>query len=185
MLQSLSVLCIISGMKIDKNEVLRYLKAKPDENTLNLIEKCSKELLQAVKPKTIIKEFTLGHNPLSIEGIPLKGKSIAKFLDGYSTCYLLGATLGIEADTLILKAQATDMARAVVLDACATDLIEKVCDNAVSKRRFSAGYGDLPIEFQSDIFRLLDIERKIGVYLTDAYLLTPTKSVTAIIGGKK
>ena len=128
MLQSLSVLCIISGMKIDKNEVLRYLKAKPDENTLNLIEKCSKELLQAVNPKTIIKEFTLGHNPLSIEGIPLKGKSIAKFLDGYSTCYLLGATLGIEADTLILKAQATDMARAVVLDACATDLIEKVCD---------------------------------------------------------
>lgn len=172
-------------MKIDKNEVLRYLKAKPDENTLKLIEECSDELLKVAKPKTVIKEFALTNNPLAIEGIPLVGKSIEKFLDGYSTCYLLGATLGIEVDALILKAQATDMAKAVVLDACATDLIEKVCDSISLKRRFSAGYGDFPIDFQKDIFRLLDINRKIGVCLTSSYLLTPTKSVTAIIGGKR
>ncbi len=171
-------------MNIDKNEVLRYLKAKPDENILNLIEDCSACLLKVARPKTVYKEFSLTHNPLLIGGIAFKGKDIEKFLSGYSTCYLLGATLGIEVDTLILKAQATDMARAVVLDACATDLIEKVCDT-FGKRRFSAGYGDLPIAQQTDIFRLLDIERKIGVCLTDSYLLTPTKSVTAIIGGKQ
>ncbi len=171
-------------MKIDKNEVLRYLKAKPDESIIKLIDDCGDELLSIAKPKTVLKEFTLTHNPLCIEGIQLKGKSIAKFLDGYATCSLLGATLGVEVDALILKAQATDMARAVVLDACATDLIEKVCDSVSGKLRFSAGYGDFPIEFQKDMVRLLDIERKIGVYLTDSYLLTPTKSVTAIVRGK-
>ena len=48
--------------------------------------------------------------------------------------------------------------------------------------RFSPGYGDLSLEHQKDWFRLLDITKQIGVELTDSLLMTPSKSVTAIIG---
>lgn len=50
------------------------------------------------------------------------------------------------------------------------------------KPRFSAGYGDLPLEVQKDIFRVLDCPRKIGLTLNDSLLMSPTKSVTAIVG---
>ena len=48
--------------------------------------------------------------------------------------------------------------------------------------RVSAGYGDIPLEMQRDIFAALDCPRKIGLTLNESLLMSPTKSVTAIIG---
>ena len=48
--------------------------------------------------------------------------------------------------------------------------------------RFSPGYGDLPLELQKDVFRVLDCPRKIGLSLNESLLMSPSKSVTAIIG---
>ena len=50
------------------------------------------------------------------------------------------------------------------------------------KPRFSPGYGDLSLEMQRDIFRVLDCPRKIGLTLNESLLMSPSKSVTAIIG---
>ena len=70
-------------------------------------------------------------------------------------------------------------------------MIENVCDlfnkkingeYQYTKSRFSPGYGDLPIEFQRDIFSVLNLNKNIGVYLTEGMQMTPSKSVTAIIG---
>ena len=187
--------------KIDKTEVLRYLgiKGNPDPQTERLIEKCAKELCSAIRPKYTSHCFDLlydGKNYSLMDcNTILSGETADSRLHGCSYCYVMAATLGHEADTLIRKAQVTDMARAVVYDACATDLIEKVCDCAeaeisslakskglYARQRFSPGYGDLPLSLQKDISRLLDTGRKIGVTLTDELLLLPTKSVTAFIG---
>ena len=51
----------------------------------------------------------------------------------------------------------------------------------LTKRRFSPGYGDLDLQNQVILFKLLDIE-KLGVKLTDDFLMTPEKTVTAIAG---
>ena len=48
--------------------------------------------------------------------------------------------------------------------------------------RFSPGYGDYPIELQKSFLHILDAPRKIGLTANDSFLLTPVKSVTAIIG---
>ena len=90
------------------------------------------------------------------------------------------------------------MARAVVLQACAAAELEEYCDEQQKKisteleksglylrPRFSPGYGDFPIEFQEPIMRMLDCAKKIGLTMTDSYMMSPTKSVTAIIGIKK
>jgi cobalamin-dependent methionine synthase I len=50
--------------------------------------------------------------------------------------------------------------------------------------RFSPGYGDFDIAYQKDILNLLNSSR-IGLTLTEGYMLTPTKSVTAVIGFSK
>ena len=41
---------------------------------------------------------------------------------------------------------------------------------------------DMPIEFQAQMTSLLDTSRQIGLSLTDSYILTPRKSVTALVG---
>ena len=38
------------------------------------------------------------------------------------------------------------------------------------------------LRYQKDIFSVLDCQRKIGLTLNDSMLMSPTKSVTAIIG---
>ena len=48
--------------------------------------------------------------------------------------------------------------------------------------RFSPGYGDLPIEIQGEFLQVLDAPKRIGLYATANNILTPRKSVTAVIG---
>ena len=48
--------------------------------------------------------------------------------------------------------------------------------------RFSPGYGDFPLTAQRDIFAILDCPKRIGLSLNQSLLLSPTKSVTAVIG---
>ena len=81
------------------------------------------------------------------------------------------------------------------LQALGSERVEALCDEfekdikkelggegVFFRPRFSPGYGDLPLEFQKDIFRLLECPRRIGISLGESLLMTPSKSVTAIIG---
>ena len=81
----------------------------------------------------------------------------------------------------------------MILDACGSALVESGCDAAeleLSKNfpdyyftdRFSPGYGDLPLNSQKNICDLLNGARRLGVQVTESYLLNPSKSVTAVIG---
>ena len=85
------------------------------------------------------------------------------------------------------------MAEALATDALCSAAIEQVCDKAeheifqVQKYefrtwRFSAGYGDLPISLQKSLTEYLNAQRRIGLTVTDNFLMIPRKSVTAIIG---
>ena len=46
---------------------------------------------------------------------------------------MFGATLGIGVDQLIRRTSLTDMAKAVVLQACAAALLEEYCDECQEK----------------------------------------------------
>ena len=48
--------------------------------------------------------------------------------------------------------------------------------------RFSPGYGDLPLEIQKDLCRMLNASRRIGLTVSESMLMVPCKSVTAVIG---
>lgn len=100
----------------------------------------------------------------------------------------------------IMQVIASDIAganitRGVVLDATASEVVDAALSwitayfnqvllrqgRVVTRKRFSAGYGDLALATQRELYRLLQLER-IGVELTESCILIPEKSVSAIAG---
>ena len=129
------------------------------------------------------------------DALPLSGNDIRRHLDGCDRMAVLCATLGAAVDREIRRTGHRSMLDALALDAAAGDAIEKVCDTAEDEirmqfgqdgyfvtGRFSPGYGDLPIDLQRDLLALCDAPRRIGLSATPSNLLTPGKSVTALLG---
>ena len=180
---------MINITRVNREEALRYLggAGEPDSRMLALLDEAEDGLLKAAKPKYLCKIVELPCEWL------LRGGDIKKHLGGCEKAAVICATLGAEVDRLIRVSQISDMPRAVVLDALAGAMIEQVCcevDRILSEKlpesfftyRFSPGNGDYPIEMQREYLRFLDAPRKIGLGMTESFLLTPTKSVTAVAG---
>lgn len=105
---------------------------------------------------------------------------------------LFCATAGHEVDRRIARYAYSSPAKAAVLDAAAGALTEALCDALVATvvreyapgepcRRFSPGYGALPLDAQQQIFEILELSR-IGIGINSSLLLSPAKTVTAIVG---
>lgn len=186
--------------KINREEALRYLGIQghtPDKRTLALVEQCEEELLAAARPRYVYRGFTVrdaqGGIGFAECGLILPGEDIKAHLAGCEKAVLMCMTIGAGVDRLIRKAQVEDMARAVVLDSLASAAVEQVCDKVealVSRDfpayhktwRYSPGYGDMPISVQNELLSVLDAQRKAGVCTNASCMLTPIKSVTAVIG---
>ena len=122
----------------------------------------------------------------------LHSAKLAKCLSGCERAVVFCATVGFEYDRLINAATRLSPARALMISALGSERAEALCDSfcaeleeELSARltpRFSPGYGDLSLDVQRDIFALLEPTKRIGVTLSDQMIMTPTKSVTAIVG---
>ncbi len=182
-------------------EAIRYLgygKHAADEQTLAMISESFRSLESAASPKSIYRIFELeqkGEEHFQIAGVEMKSRSLGRNLKGCDKIILFGATLGTGVDRLITRTSLTDMAKAVVLQACAAAMLEEYCDGCQEKigkeleregrylrPRFSPGYGDFDICYQKPLMRMLDCAKTIGLTMTESYMMTPTKSVTAVIG---
>lgn len=182
-------------------EAIRYLgygKHAVDEKTLALISDSFRNLEAHAGRKSIYRIFDLSRisdKGFTIGNIEIHSKSLGRNLKGCKKVVLFGATLGAEADRMISRASLTGMAGAVVLQACSVAFLEEYCDNCQAeigrklaveglflRPRFSPGYGDFDIVYQAPLMRMLDCAKTIGLTMTDSYMMTPTKSVTAIIG---
>ncbi len=181
-------------------EAVRYLGYgghAVDEQTLALIEDSFIELEEAAKKRIIYRIFDVSQEEgrLLIGNMDIASRNLSKNLRDCKEAILLGATLGIGVDMLLKRYSLTDMSRVVVLQAAAAAMLEEFLDQWQSRMRvefensgqylrprFSPGYGDFDIRHQDQILRMLDADRRIGLTMTDSYMLTPTKSVTAVIG---
>jgi len=140
---------------------------------------------------------TEGSNPEGSqpETIRIASASLRRFLSSSSKALIMGITAGSAITELIDRYQSENMTKAVILDAASGEIVDAGLDYIVSllnreltresgrllSKRFSPGYGDLTLNAQGDFFRLLDME-KLGVTLTDSFILKPRKSVIAITG---
>lgn len=181
----------LSGLS--RSEAKRYLggaKITLDEKMISLFDSCEKEVIERANPKYLYKIIDLPNDEITA------GEDIKNHLSGCEKAALICATLGADIDRMIRVSQISDMSRAVVLDSFSSVAIEQVCrklDDILAEKypeynftfRFSPGYGDYPIELQKYFLSELDAPRKIGLGTNENYLLTPTKSVTAIAGMSK
>ena len=184
---------------VNQREILRYIGAKDASVSTELdgmIRECLAEAEKKLTYKVLYGEFELKvGKSIMLADIEINSESLKKNLSGCDSAFLFAASVGIEIDRLIARYSAISPARALVFDGIGAERIESLCDafcremaenkareGYVLRPRFSAGYGDFGIEVQKDIFRLLDCPRKIGLSLTDSMLMSPSKSVTAVIG---
>jgi len=182
--------------EIRREEALRYMgiRGTPDGLFARDLERCEETLRDAARPRTVWKLFDLEEDG-TLRGTSFRpmGQDIRRHLSGAGQVILMAVTLGTETEALIRRAQSVCMPDAMMLDALASAAVESVCDGLCRElarelaprrltSRFSPGYGDFPLEQQSELCAVLDVTRRLGITLTPGGLMIPQKSVTAVIG---
>ena len=182
---------------VDRTEILRYARAGSGNAEISaLLDGVLEEAAPTITYRAVyrvlpvaIAEGTVALGPLSFPS-----RSLADCLGNAKRVILVAATLGTGLDRLLLRYGRLSPARALLLQAFGTERIEALLDllgTELTKaygaltRRFSPGYGDLPLSLQRDILPLLDCERRLGITLGNSLLMSPSKSVTAVIGIKE
>ena len=188
---------------------LGYKKVSPPEKDVQtLIADCAQEMHSVLMPKSVFEIFPLelgesggNDNPANAESsrisfadVSFESVDLMRNLKGCSQVALFAATLGPQVDALIRRYERLDTVKAAILQSTGAmfaevlvgqvnDEIKKIAaaSGKKCKPRYSPGYGDVPLQFQKEFFRLLPCT-KIGLTLMDTLIMSPEKSVTAFVG---
>ena len=189
----------LGEIPFDEKEILRYamlpsFAPKPEELPL---QECLKAAKGAAQCRAVWRRYLLVRDgdTLDLGFAKTDSRDLKKHLEGCDEILLFACTAGAETDRRIARAKLLSPARGLLMHAIGAQQVEGGCDRLCARLaqqfpdrqltdRFSPGYGDLTLEMQCDVMAALDCGRTIGITLTDSLLMTPSKSVTAIIGMK-
>lgn len=186
-------------MRFREEEALRYLGAKgaPDARTLALLRAAADELEACAAPRyaALRVPVEIAGARVTLQAFTADSPALAARLSGCREAYLFAATLGAQVDRAMARLSRTEVARAFALQACAASALECFSDDVCAalaaecapkglflRSRFSPGYGGFSIEHQTDLLCALQADRRLGLAETDSHMLTPLKSITAVIG---
>ena len=198
----------ISSFEIDsvsRSEVLRYLGYAGQEYSTELDDALSREIDRALAistPKGTGQIFEVERMDPAIPRVVLKdtalvldGEDMQKHLAGAKEVGVFAVTLGMANERELRRLSLPDRLSHVLFDAASVALVERAADAAEAEMvrraaeeglfcnwRFSPGYGDLPLETQPTLLAALNAQRLLGIALSPSLLMTPTKSVTALVG---
>ena len=180
---------------ICEKEILRYAGCKDsDEEFLQFLRACVEEVRGKLSYKVCFQELpvNIAENTCDFGCMKVQSHNLAQNLKGTQSVILFAATIGVEIDRLITKYGKVSPSKALMFQAIGAERIEALCDafcediksekQMATRPRFSPGYGDVPLETQKDMFRILECSKKIGLSLNDSLLMSPSKSVTAFVG---
>lgn len=180
---------------ICEKEILRYAGGtEVNSKTLELVRECINEIRPKLAYKVCYHKFNVKicGEVCDFGAFSLNSRRLALNLQGCKSVIIFAATIGVEIDRVISKYGRISPAKALMLQGVGAERIEALCDafcadiakeyNLFAKPRFSPGYADLSLDTQKDIFSVLSPEKHIGLFLTDSMLMSPSKSVTAIVG---
>ncbi len=180
-------------------EALRYLGVKGEgEELFSVLEEVRAECEGVLSPAVCYTEVAVerAENVLFLNGEQVAGSALYRRLEGCKRAVLFAATVGVGIDRLLVKYGQTDSFRCALVQAIGTVYAESLCDEfcalLAEKKppftplpRFSPGYGDCPLTVQTQIFKWLCPQTRIGLTLNGSLLMSPSKSVTAIVGLKE
>lgn len=170
-----------------------------EENLDELIDICRNEVRSLSDTKYLYEYFNIEHIEEGIKiynsDIVFTGNDLKNHLKGCDSIAIIAVTAGGNIEKHIKLTERISLTKALIMDACATTLVEEICDeieeainiDALNKKlritgRYSPGYGDLPLDAQKDVISLVNCSKRIGLNLSAHNILFPRKSVTAIVG---
>ncbi len=184
--------------QLNKKEILRYMGCKESSaEVLALVEDCIDELAPKLTYKVCYRSFDIevSTDIADLSFMTTNSKDLIKNLSDCKKIVLFAATIGLEPDRLIARYGRTSPSKALCFQAIGAERIESLCnafndeitkdclaEGLFTRPRFSPGYGDFSLESQKSIFDVLDCNRKIGLSLNESLLMSPSKSVSALIG---
>ena len=171
------------------------------DRTARLIEEVMSGGRPLLRPRVVYGVFD-AETPeadVSVVGGALRARSrsLHERLRGCRRALLFAATIGAEVETwcqdLMRQGQ---MTRGLLADAYASSAaialgleVETIAARALAEeglgatKRYAPGYGDWSLESQAPLHALLDASR-IGITLTEDFLMLPAKSISGVIGGR-
>ena len=179
---------------IDKNEAAVRLKI-PRSYTDETITRCEENLRRVLNCKYAYTKVSVqikSDNICDLGFGDIESRDLVNALDGCKQAYILGVTIGVGADRLISRLALTSPAESFITDALASAAAESLCDYADNLLRgegekpfrYAPGYGDMPLSYQPAVLDALNADYTLGITLNNSLLMTPMKSITAIMGIK-
>ncbi|MEG2813912.1 MAG: methionine synthase [Oscillospiraceae bacterium] len=186
--------------KIDKSLVLKYLgyedniTIKDDINSI--LDECIEIIEKSSKPAFLYSYFDIKRKVSGTTvcgtSLVLKGKSIYNHLNNCNKVAILCLTLSNEIDKIITQSK-FDVLRQLFLDMSASVYVEQLCEKVFNTiknenkdlfatNRYGVGYGDFPLSQQEEVLTVINAQKRLGVMTTNEGILTPRKSITAVIG---
>ena len=159
------------------------------------VDECFAEIKKVVSCKfsaVRTKVNYLGENYLDCGFGKFKSSTLIKNLQGCNEVFIYATTLGMGVDRMLNQLSLVSPGKYFIVDALASAMAEAAADKAeelvkgnnICRPRFSPGFGDLSLEVQPKILNLLNAQRLLGITTNKAFLMSPGKSVTAIMGIK-
>ena len=180
----------------NKREIMRYARSSDVDELSAALDDCIAMSLGVLNYNVLFCElkFTIIGDVCDFGAFSVKSLSLSKNLSDAKRVFLFLASVGHGIDRLINRYSRTSPLKALLFDAIGTERVEALADEFcafISKRfsmtalpRFSAGYGDVALSVQKDVFELLKPEKQMGAFLSDSFIMSPSKSVTAFVGLK-
>ena len=179
-------------IKINKNELAQRLKASRDFEH-SAVDLCVEEFNKVVDYRyayICVPVDFVGENICDLGFGNIESVNLCNVLKGCSEAFVIAVTTGIGVDRLLNKFSVTSASKHFITDAVASAAAESFCDymddmlrkNPEKPHRFSPGYGDLPLEIQPKLLDMLNASKNIGITINSSLLMTPVKSITAIMG---
>ncbi|MFR9503144.1 MAG: vitamin B12 dependent-methionine synthase activation domain-containing protein [Rikenellaceae bacterium] len=178
----------VSALTPSREEILRTMgivNSEPDEVTRTLIDDMMAELRGCIQAR-FAYHFT--------ESVDFTyGKIIRDCLKDADRYVVVVATIGQEVDDLLHEYQKTDIVKAFVADAIASEMAEATIRKAAEyiegileegekmSNSYSPGYCGWLLKEQRKLFAYFQPEIPCGVVLNDSCLMLPIKSVSALM----
>ena len=177
---------------INRNELAERLHT--DRNfTAPLLEHCQQRLQQVIRYRCACIRTSVDLSTANIcdfGSMTIPSHALYRNLNGCQEVFIMALTTGIAVDRLLSRLNITSQAEHFMTDALSSAAIESFCDvvcdrlrkGLICAPRFSPGYGDVSLTFQQPLLQRLDAYEQLGITLNSAFLMTPVKSITAIMG---
>lgn len=156
------------------------------------VDECLKKLMGVMECRYAYARtgLSVGDGACDFGFMRVYSRDLSRNLKGCTEAFVFAVTLGQGVDRLLLRLAATSAADRFIADGLASSAAEALCcsvsdmlgSQAVCRPRFSPGYGDFPLEFQPEVLSRLNAGTALGITLTEALLMVPSKSITAVMG---